>query len=90
MLDIVEAISDSAVRDRALSEMARSNSYNLSHVVTFIGLMSTPEAKIGAISNGPATNFNEWLEKRSLTQSDLQKLGLSEDQVRTAIKNKTY
>lgn len=88
MLDIVGAISNSDVRDHALSEMARSKSYNLSHVVTFIGLMSTPEAKIGAISSGPATQFGEWLEKKSLKPADWQKLGLSEDQVRTAIQNK--
>lgn len=91
MLDIVGAISNPDIRDRALSIMASSQSFNLSHVVTFIGSMSTPEAKLDAISNGSPShfNFNEWLEKGSLKPDDWQKLGLSETQVRTAIKNKT-
>jgi hypothetical protein len=89
MLDIAGAISNSDVRDRALMAMARSKFSNLSHVVTFIGSMSTPEVKMGAISSGSATQFSEWLEKKSFTPGDWQKLGLSEDQVRAAIKNKT-
>jgi hypothetical protein len=51
--------------------------------------MSTPKAKMGAISNGPATQFGEWLEKKSLKTDDWERLGLSEDQVRSAITNKT-
>jgi hypothetical protein len=89
MLDIAGAISNADVRDRALSAMAQSRSYNISHVVTFIGSMSTPKAKMGAISNGPATQFGEWLEKKSLKTEDWERLGLSEDQVRSAITNKT-
>ena len=91
MLDIVGAISNPDIRDRALSAMATRQSSNLSYVVTFLGSMSTPEAKLDAISNGSSThfNFNEWLEKGSLKPDDWQKLGLSEIQVRTAIQNKT-
>ena len=87
MLDIADAIQDIPLRDRTLHKMAsRAAGQNPTQAIALYAEISTPEARLDAIGHGSTYYFRKWLEEKSLTASDWQKIGLTEDQVRAAVK----
>jgi len=86
-LDIAFAIQDTSLRDRTLQRMAdRAAGPDPSQAIALYAEISTPEARISGIEQNSGYYFRKWLEEKSLTASDWQKLGLTEDQVRAAVK----
>lgn len=89
-IGISNQIQDIEVRDQVMAMMARKNSGatgEQGQTLEFLGKISTPAARLQALEN-EKSQYTWWTKRHSIDASAWQKIGLTQEQVATALAEK--
>lgn len=85
IVGVANAIQDTAARDRILGLVAGGS--DITHAGRYLGLMSSPEARLQTIRDN-RHKFNFLIKELNLDTSALQQLGLTKEQIDSALSGK--